>query len=249
MLVESIITVAYLFFFQTTSCADKCVWTVDGFDFDISSLEGTILEYSDVSTEFNYSYTPCKNDLDCGSSKKDYMAVQTKAGGNCHELATFNESVVPKEKGNALELHYTGGESGRSFTARWECGSSTYEVTSCEEETGTLTYTMTIKSSLSCFGGSGSSTEGGGLSVGWIIIIAFGGCVFLYCLIGYIICAKKNPDNGWGNVKANTPHLDFWCLVPKLTWAGCCVTKEFTVSTVNKLRGKGGEDGEYESVE
>ena len=113
---------------------------------------------------------------------------------------------------------------------------------------------MTIKTKLACDGssgggGGGSSASDGELSVGSILLICVLSVLVLYCLIGYIICAKKNPDNGWGNVKANTPHLNFWCLVPKLAWAGCCVTKDFTMSKVNKMRGKGEGGGDYESVE
>ena len=106
---------------------------------------------------------------------------------------------------------------------------------------------MSIESSYACGSSSSSDDSSLDLSLGWIIIIAFGGCVLLYCIIGYIICAKKNPENGWGNVKGNTPHLNFWCFVGKSAWAGCCVTKDFTVSTVNKLRGKG-EKG-YDTID
>lgn len=95
---------------------------------------------------------------------------------------------------------------------------------------------MEIEYSAAC-NGSNASTSGGELSLGWILIIVFFGVIFLYCLIGYIICAKKNPENGWGNVKANTPHLSFWCSIPKYTWVGCCVTKEFTMNKINEWRG------------
>ena len=107
----------------------KCEWNVNGFDFDISSLEGQTLSYNDTSIGFLYSYTPCENDLDCGSGERDYMVLQTKAD-NCHELCRWNESVVPKydSSDGSYNLHYTGGQSGRNFIAKYVCGSMPYNV-------------------------------------------------------------------------------------------------------------------------
>ena len=98
----------------------KCECDVNGFDFDISSLEGQILSYNDINTGLLYSYTPCKNDLRCGSSKKDYMVVVQTTLSNCHELTWCMDQIgFPKYKSSdgSYNLHYyTGCESGQNFT-------------------------------------------------------------------------------------------------------------------------------------
>ena len=139
--------------------ADDCQWTVNGFDFDISGLEGQTIKFND-SMGFVYSYTPCKNDLNCGAAEKDYMAIQTKSS-NCHELSSYNSSVVPKydSSDGSYNLHYTGGESGRKFTAKYICGDRAYNATSCTESSGTLEYAMTIKSEYACNGHNGGNNS------------------------------------------------------------------------------------------
>jgi len=82
-------------------------------------------------------------------------------------------------------------------------------------------------------GGSSSSSSSSGLSGGWVFIIILLVVTFLYCTIGYAYNkTKRHPDSSWGDVKTNTPHLDFWCNIPKWAWAGCCVTKEFIASKI-----------------
>ena len=64
--------------------------------------------------------------------------------------------------------------------------------------------------------------------------------IFVYCIAGYVWNVKRSEEQDWKDVKTNTPHLSFWCLIPKWTWAGCCVTKEWTVNKYQQHRGGGG---------
>ena len=73
MILELILFLRYI---QGITALGDCAWTVNGFDFDISSLEGQTLQYNDSSTQFVYSYTPCKNGLDCGSAKNSPGCVR-----------------------------------------------------------------------------------------------------------------------------------------------------------------------------
>lgn len=64
--------------------------------------------------------------------------------------------------------------------------------------------------------------------------------VVLYCIIGYVWNVRKSAEQDWKDFKTNTPHLSFWCMIPKLTWTGCCVTKEWTMNKYHEYRGGGG---------
>ena len=64
--------------------------------------------------------------------------------------------------------------------------------------------------------------------------------IVLYCIIGYVWNVRKSIDQDWKDVKSNTPHLEFWCMIPKLTWTGCCVSKDWIVGKYHQYRGDGG---------
>lgn len=143
-------------------------------------------------------------------------------------------------------------QNRRSFIAKFTCDETTVGMPISMSEPSTKSYEMTIASSYACNGenaggGGGSSSSGSAISIGTIILISFGGIIFFYCVIGYVLGARNNPDNGWMNIKGNTPHFNFWCaLLPKLTWAGCCVTKDCLKATFDKVFKK--QEG-YEEIE
>ena len=87
--------------------ATTCKYSVDGVTLDLSALASETLTY--VEGQFDYSYTPCRDGLDC-TTGSDFMAIQT--GNQCHYLARWNASVIPVISGDAFKLTYRNGEAG-----------------------------------------------------------------------------------------------------------------------------------------
>ena len=51
---------------------------------------------------------------------------------------------------------------------------------------------------------------------------------------------QVNKEGGFKDFGNNVPHRSFWCALPSLVVAGCCVTKEVLQAFVDK--GQKGED-------
>ena len=133
--------------------------------------------------------------------------------------------------------------------ASYDSGSTTIteENEKCRYEWDVYTKYACVSSS-----GSGSSSgDDGEVSPGTILIIVVICAIVLYCIAGYIWNVKRSEDGDWKDVKSHTPHLfSFWCLIPKWTWAGCCVSKEWAVNKYQSYRGGGGggDSGDAELI-
>eukprot|EP01084_Bolivina_argentea_P083598 151364_1 len=69
-----------------------------------------------------------------------------------------------------------------------------------------------------------SDSQIDGMSFGWLFIIIFISCVFLYCLIGYIY--KGIKDKNWKDIQHNIPNYQIWKNLPKLVCVGCKISWE-----------------------
>jgi hypothetical protein len=218
----------------------------------MSSISQTQFTYgtgTPSSTNFFYYWTPCRDKSSCTAGTGSGTALQQ--GGNCNLLAIWDSSVPAVYDGSSKwTITYNNGGScngaSRKTVLTLNCGTSqTPTFTASNPSTnGGCEYDYTLTGSVFCAvaGGSGSgSSSSSGLSGGWVFIIILLVVMFLYCSIGYIYNkAKVHPESSWGDFKTNTPHLGFWCNIPKWTWAGCCVTKEFIQSKIAK-KGDGHE--------
>jgi len=100
-------------------------------------------------------------------------------------------------------------------------------------------YKMNIRTKFACATQTFSDSSSDGLSGGSVFLIILLVVLVVYCIGGYAYnAAYKNEENKhWSDYKTHTPHLNsFWCLVPKWTYAGCCVTKEWiSVNVIDKI--------------
>lgn len=240
---------AFICLFFTTN--GQCSWSDKGYSLDLSSIRGNM--YSYINGTFTYYYSPCNDTIQCklsnGTSFRVMADQYNPSKASCTSfLAKYDSTIPPSYDASTTSwiFKYANGQAAsnckvRYFTVTWQCDASqsTPKPTKAGESQSCYYY-FTISSDKACVTGGGSSTSSSSssLSGGWIFIILLLVFTVVYCVAGYIYNGYKNPQNGWGNVRENTPNANFWAAVPKWTWAGCCVTKDFFVGLIQKATNK-----------
>lgn len=220
-----------------------CDFTVQGLLFEGSKFSSTTLLTKNGN--YQYMYTPCRNEAPCTSSDDSYMVTQGQEDECVAYLAQWSDSITPtfsNDNGGTFTFTYTNGHctgntaQSATFKAQYICDSDSNELYSTIElvTTSNCDYTMKINTQYGCGYAVASDTGLDELSVGTIILISLISLIFLYCLIGYILNLRKNKCENWNDFKNNLPHLSFWCIIPKYTWAGCIVTKECILNSYHK---------------
>jgi len=239
----------YLFFLSFGVHSQSCTYTSNGNTLTMSNIP--VLSWTDTATSFTYSWTPCTNGYSCGTNGNIMAGQLNTKNGNCNKLAVWDSTV----KGTYTATNKTwtitfnnGAACGTNNAPRitilyLKCGTGSNQLTSVTNPSGACTYDYYALGSGFCGSsggttgspnGGGSSGGKGGLSGGWVFIIILLVVIFLYCTIGLIYNKKKvNPDSSWGDVN-NVPNIGFWRSLPKWTWAGCCVTKDWIASKMNR---------------
>jgi len=239
--------VQFVSFFLTAKAA--CSWTVDGVIFTLTSVQGVSYSYTDGT--FVYFYSPCVNSVSCtlaNGTKYDVMCDQYNPSRHiCTAfLAEYDASVFPYFNVTDVSWNFNFDDGLTSSTCpkrylkiTWRCGTSSKAIKA--GETSSCYYYFILETPLACnvtFPSGSSSSSSSSLSGGWVFIIILSVLIVVYCVGGYVFNGYKHPENGWGNVRENVPNLSFWSLVPKWTWAGCCVTKEFIIVLIDKARNR-----------
>jgi len=224
-----------------TVVLSQCTYTDNGLQINLNDISGNTFYYYDVTTKFNYTWTPCQNKFFCGTSS--VMAAQKNTqNGNCNALGSWDSTVGGSYDASAEQwtITYNNGaictstNLPRELQLMLTCTQTATVITGVTNPSGTCTYDYTISGSIFCpnpvsSGGGGSS----GLSGGWVFIIILLVVTFVYCTAGFVYNkTQKNPSSTWTDLKTNIPQYGFWSSLPKWTWAGCCVTKEWIASKI-----------------
>ena len=158
-----------------------------------------ILEAFDKERIFQYFYSPCADDTQCGSSLDSVGQVEQSAHNNdCYIVSTFDSSVQPiyNSSTQTWKFYYDNGWSfdcaqNRAISIYWHCNMSTNGfISSIHEIDGSpsCVYEMHIESKWSCLGQIPPQIEGPQF---WedpkfimfaVVIGAIFGCIFLLIL-------------------------------------------------------------------
>mmetsp|Transcript_32837 Transcript_32837/g.56139 ORF Transcript_32837/g.56139 Transcript_32837/m.56139 type:complete len:253 (-) Transcript_32837:53-811(-) len=216
---------------QTCSCA------VNGTTYDLSKL--TYDNTADAPAGYSYTNTggstfyvnfcssvstttlnDCNKNAPAGSCQKSgnpgtYYSAGTVASQTCVTFtptSTYTEGVAIKYTGGAT---CTNAGVNRQTVINIACDDSagTGSLVS-ESEAVTCNYVLYFASEYGCSGGSG----GGGVDVGWIIILILTVFFFVYVIVGMVIKAVKFEARDPINI---VPNVDFWKDAPFLFKDGC----------------------------
>jgi len=221
----------------------QCSYSSGNYKMSLSSISGQTLTWSDSS--FRYSWTPCANSLTCGTSGTAMATQVNIANSNCNKLAGWDASVPASYDATTSmwTIEFNNGatcnNAPRNLQLYLSCkdgGATTF--TQVVNPSGTCEYDYYLSGSIFCPTGGGGGGGGGGsgssdsdeLSGGWVFIIILLVVTFVYCTAGFVYNkTKNNKDGSWAD-RSNIPNVNFWTSLPKWTWAGCCVTKEWISS-------------------
>ena len=205
--------------------------------------------------DWKLEYQACGTIL-CTSSIGRGMIIQNGDDGCVAYLAIYDGgSTQPKNSTNSngdlqYTFEYTNGYIGGSCTEsiktrltficdtnakpydqnKMNCGQPINQNGVCEFEFNIYTY-------LACTGDNNNGDVQDNvneLSVGYIIIITFSGCLLLYCIIGMFLNYRKTKSVG-------IPNKDFWILMPRLVGVGCLVTFEWIKRKIVRDKDGNGE--------
>ena len=239
---------AFLHLLVTTH--GSCSFSSGDYSVDLSELSSS--EISDDYQGFVYDLTLCRNALDCSGATGTFTgtATQTKSD-NCNLLGKYDSSSSAKYNSGSktwtLKFYHgtrykCNDNITRTLDLQLHCNSSETIKSTSITNPSSCVYQWDIQTKYVC----DTTYNGPLLSVGSIILIVFGCVIILYCIIGYVINGRRSGE--WGAVKSNVPQFSFWCsLLPKLTWAGCVVSKDWI--RAKYLASKGEAPGnEFESI-
>jgi len=198
----------------------------------------------------SYTITPCGNYAQCEPGNLVMGTLFDRNSGTCTATTALwdNGATAPVysvQNGKRVwSFRYTNGNSGVCpeyvMNVNWVCepqmqppfgpasSNVCYANSPCES-------TMDIPTPYACVTGPLVDDELGstGMKNGWWFTISLIIILILYCGIGYYINGKRNEN--MKDCMNNVPHLkEFWCMLPRWTWAGCCVTKEFIQKKLRK---------------
>jgi len=250
-------TFLIFFNFKWLCTLSNCLYTdnITLTTLDLTGLSNKIIVGTDGT--YIYNYTTCRNDVKCSNFGVSSMVAQMTINDHsiCNTyLATYSAMDLPSYDGFEWTFKLSSGQTssgcltGRKLNIYFVCNDESNPFANVRvTTTQSCTYAMSIDTCLAC----GKSAcvislpddSDNGLSGGWVFIIILLVGAFLYFAIGYAYLSYKNP-NSYKDFKNNIPNKTFWILLPKYTFAGCVVTKEFIINTYNKYSNKSTTGGE-----
>ena len=239
----------------------SCSWNVADYGtVDLSPLQNVEIDIlREEKQQYTLLYTPCSNGVYCDKyDNPNMMALQAQTGNLpdvvCtggisewddgqthpkHEKNENNEDVIIFEY-PLLPPDNTGHDScysGRigTFTFICDTNATSYQTVEFHQPAineGLCECFATIRSIHACPSVS-SNTNNDSLSLGSICLIAFVGCILMYCIGGYLINGYKRKE--WKDFKTNLPQFStFWVYLPVLVKTGCTVSKEYLWGAIGR---------------
>lgn len=240
---------------ETIAVANKCQFSLDGEEFDLSPLalkfgqpEYVTEDPSHQIYKLNVCGVTTTTGTDC--QRSNGMICQYRNGPMMElegvisrwNIAPFGQwsFIDENNRGAGVKLYLANGDDcmfrgvkrARETSVFFPCdksiqGSAVGPIMA--QETATCTYIFTIPTPHSCLDAAG------GMSSGWVFIIMliFGSAV--YIVLG---CAYNRFKGGLQGVEA-FPNINFWRELPSLVQDGITFSSNFATSHICKPKNKG----------
>ena len=200
---------------------------------------------------------PC---LTLSRLKHDYQHTSFNGAWKPYSLTECYDSVYIYQlaDGTASNLYLCHGKAGAQWTIsdqicnqtdshkRAYCQRARHDITYCDGDAWFVEVTegdyeagadggpvvLNVMNASLCNDGMGSS-EGDGISGGWVFIIVLFGLFAVYCCIGYIVNGYRN-DGKWKEYGDNIPNYAFWRALPRMTIVGCNVSYQWVLGKMGR---------------
>lgn len=227
-----LIFVAFLLQASSLRCETigTCKWGYNDYILDLHELQNIQLIKND--SQSTYIYTPCQN---TDINNNTYMLIKEELVSTEYEiLAVWDDGELsPTFNANTNEWQFAYynvlclnmNVTKVQMFIFFVCDANVDYLVTFVNKSDICEYTMYINSTYACANVPTSpSTLYSQLSGGWIFIIVCFILFSIYCMVGWVGNAINKQSI---NVVDNIPHKTFWCSLPHLVMAGCCISRDF----------------------
>lgn len=233
----------------------ECTWTdtATGNQYDFTSLRKKTDDYEGQDRIYRYKFNICGPTNAhgmCATNRGSLCQFSAMTGNYVANLGSWDGNprptwglIDPANPGKGVQLTFRNGDIcwinhvqvTRTANVQLICSDTQDDRFSIQEQLGTCTFNVRMRTPLACVGGAASSSSFG--SFGLLVILA----IVVYLGVG---CYWNVEHHGkqWGTVDA-IPNLEFWKSVPGYTKEGAL----FTYAKINQLLGR--EDASAQGYE